>query len=369
MIDFYNKQCSDFGEWARGKEIQRDDDAMEEFVAQHNDPNKISWTRSLKADLRKNKPATFSANHIVTTMYRPFFKQNLYFDRQMNEMVYQIPKIFPTPKVKNLVISVNAGDKSRPFGALIVDLIPQLTVHGAGSPGQGFPLYVYEVADSKGDLFDDDITDGYRRRDAITDHTLNKYHNQYGSDLAKEDIFYFVYGLLHSREYIERYQADLSKMIPRIPLIKDFWGFSKAGRDLAQWHLNYETIAPWELEGLPPTGVSPASLRVEKMRFAKGASDHGKSAIVINSHYTLSGIPEEAYRYTVNGKSAIEWLIDRYQVKVEKDSQIRNDPNLYSDDPRYIIDLVARMVRVSMESVAIIDGLPKLQIVEEDQAN
>jgi predicted helicase len=298
-------------------------------------------------------------------MYRPYFKQNLYFYRQMNERVYQIPKIFPTSASSNLVIGSSGVGVQGNFSTLISEVIPDLNIF----QGQWLPLYLFEEADSKGDLFNDDIADGYRRRNAITDHTLNKYHNQYGSDLSKEDIFYFVYGLLHSREYIERYQADLSKMIPRIPLVKDFWGFSKAGRNLAQWHLNYETISPWELEGLPPTDAKSASLHVEKMRFSKGASDHGKSAIVINSHYTLSGIPEEAYRYTVNGKSAIEWLIDRYQVKVEKDSQIRNDPNLYSDDPRYIIDLVARMVRVSMESVAIIDGLPKLQIVEEDQAN
>jgi predicted helicase len=173
-----------------------------------------------------------------------------------------------------------------------------------------------------------------------------------------------VYGLLHSREYIDRYQADLSKMIPRIPLAKDVWGFSKTGRALAEWHLNYETVKPWELDGLPPAKASAASLRVEKMRFAKGAADHAKSAIVMNSRYTLSGIPEEAYRYTVNGKSAIEWLIDRYQVKTDTASGIVNDPNLYSDDPRYIIDLVARIVRVSMESVAIIDSLPKLEIIE-----
>ena len=361
IIDYYNEQCNDFGKWASTKKLQRDDKAMEAFVAQHNDPTKISWTVNLKSDLRKDKAATFSANHIVTTMYRPYFKQNLYFDRQMNERVYQIPKLFPTSQVENLVISMVGLGASVGFSALITNSIPNLHL---SDTGQCFPLYLYEESTAEGSLFEDDIIDGYRRRDAITDHTLNKYHNQYGSELTKEDIFYFVYGLLHSREYIERYQADLSKMIPRIPLVKDFWGFSKAGRDLAEWHLNYETIAPWELEGLPPAGASPASFRIEKMRFAKGASEHGKSAIVMNSHYTLTGIPEEAYRYTVNGKSAIEWLIDRYQVKVEKDSQILNDPNLYSDNPRYIIDLVSRIIRVSMESVAIIDSLPKLEIIE-----
>jgi predicted helicase len=361
MIDYYNEQRSDFEKWAASKELQRNDSAIEEFVAQHNDPTKISWTRELIADLRKNKSADFQSERIVTTMYRPFFKQYLYFDRQFNNTVYQIPKLFPIASVENLVISTVGLGASVGFSALIAHSVPNLHL---SDTGQCFPLYVYEEASTEGSLFDGDDLDGYRRRDAITDHTLTKYQNQYGGDLTKEDIFYFVYGLLHSREYIDRYQDDLSKMIPRMPLVKDFWGFSTAGRGLAQWHLNYETVTPWELDGLPPTDAKPASLYVEKMRFSKGAADHAKSAIIMNSHHTLSGIPEEAYGYTVNGKSAIEWLIDRYQVKVEKNSKILNDPNLYSDDPRYIIDLVARMVRVSMESVAIIDGLPKLEIVE-----
>ena len=169
---------------------------------------------------------------------------------------------------------------------------------------------------------------------------------------------------MSSPHFQQSYGVELRKDSPRVPLLKNPETYITAGRTLTALQTGYENVEPWPLDGMPPTGASPASLRVEKMRFAKGAVDHGKSAIVMNSHYTLSGIPEEAYRYTVNGKSAIEWLIDRYQVKVEKNSKILNDPNLYSDDPRYIIDLVARMVRVSMESVAIIDGLPKLEIVE-----
>lgn len=365
MIGYFNDCCLSFGAWCNERGLNRDSKEAELFFAEHSDPAKISWTVNLKSDVRKNKTAAFSPEKIVFTSYRPFYKQRLYFDRQLNERVLLVPRLFPTPSAENLVISANAGDKSRPFGPLMVDTIPQLTVHGAGSPGQGFPLYVYEQSQSEATLFESDSpVEGYTRRHAITDFTLDRYRNQYGSDVTKEDIFYFVYGLLHSREYIERYQADLSKMIPRIPLVDDFWGFSKAGRDLAYWHLNYETIDPWELEGLPAEGTPASALRVEKMRFAKNPEGHPKSAIVVNSHITLSGIPEEAYRYTVNGKSAIEWLIDRYQVKTDKASGIVNDPNLYSDDPRYIVDLVARIVRVSMESVAIIDGLPKLSIIE-----
>jgi predicted helicase len=361
MIDEYNRLNSEFGQWCVSNGRPRDEQTMEDFASLNNDESKISWTRGLKADLRKGKSAEFDKSKIVTTMYRPFFKQKLYFDRQLNEMVLQIPKLFPNPSAENIVISMNVGDVRKPFGPIITSVVPNLAL---SDPGQCFPLYVYEEPPEDVSLFDTNETDGLSRRDAITDFTHARYRKQYGNEVAKEDIFYFVYGLLNSREYIHRYQADLSKMMPRIPLVKDFWGFSTAGRNLAEWHLNYETVEPWELDGLPPAKASAASFRVEKMKFAKSAGDHSKSTIIVNSQYTLAGIPEDAYRYTVNGKSAIEWLIDRYQVKTDKASGILNDPNLYSDDPRYIIDLVARIVRVSMESVAIIDSLPKLEIID-----
>ena len=361
MIRYYNEQVATFGQWCASNNLQRDDLAMEQYVAANNDSTKISWTTNLKSDLRKDKSARFDEERIVTTMYRPFFKQKLYFDRQLNERVLQIPRLFPNPDAQNVVISMVGVGAAVGFSSLVTNVIPNLHL---SDTGQCFPLYVYEEVTEEARLFDMDEAGGLTRRHAITDSTLIRYQSKYGSELSKEDIFYLVYGLLHSREYVDRYQADLTKMIPRVPMVKDFWGFSKAGRSLAEWHLNYETIKPWELEGQPSQDSNAASLRVEKMRFAKGADVHAKSAIAVNNHYTLSGIPEETYRYIVNGKSAIEWLIDRYQVKTEKDSGILNDPNLYSDDPRYIIDLVARMVRVSMESVAIIDNLPKLEIIE-----
>jgi predicted helicase len=361
MIDEFNHLNTEFGQWCATNERQRDAASMEEYTSLNNDESRISWTVNLKADLSKDKPLEFDESKIVTTMYRPFFKQKLYFDRRLNERVLQIPKLFPNPSAENIIISAVGVGASVRFSSLVTNAVPNLHL---SDTGQNFPLYLYEESNIEANLFDLDDESELTRRDAITDFTHARYQKRYGSEIAKEDIFYFVYGLLHSREYMERYQDDLSKMIPRIPLVKDFWGFSKAGRSLADWHLNYETVEPWELDGLPPAKASAASLRVEKMKFAKSAGDHPKSAIIVNSHYTLSGIPEDAYRYTVNGKSAIEWLIDRYQVKTDKASGILNDPNLYSDDPRYIIDLVARMVRVSMESVAIIDSLPKLEIIE-----
>jgi predicted helicase len=361
MIGEFNRLNSEFGQWCATNGRQRDDMAVEEFTNKNNDESRINWTVSLKGDLRKGKTLEFDESKIVTTMYRPFFKQRLYFDRRLNERVYQLPKVFPTADSENIGISINVADPRKPFGAFITRVVPSLTL---SDPGQYFPLDVYEESSVEESLFGNEESHGFKQHDGITDFTLTRYQKQFGGELSKEDVFYFVYGLLHSREYIDRYEADLSKMIPRIPLVKDFWGFSKAGRNLAEWHLDYETVEPWELEGLPPAKASAASLRVEKMKFAKSAGDHPKSAIIVNSKYTLAGIPEDAYRYTVNGKSAIEWLIDRYQVKTDKASGILNDPNLYSDDPRYIIDLVARMVRVSVESVAIIESLPKLEIIE-----
>lgn len=226
-------------------------------------------------------------------------------------------------------------------------------------------MYSYESMNDDGGLFvEGDLVDGYIRQDAITDATLTRYRAAYGSEVTKEEIFFFVYGLLHSPDYVERYQADLRKMIPRIPLVKDFRGFSTAGRALAEWHLGYESVDPWPLEGLPGADAPAPMLRVEKMRWAKSGSATDRSKLIVNSHVTLSGIPEEALRYTLGGKSALDWLVDRYQVSQDKASGIVNDPNLYSEDPRYIVDLVARMVRVSVESVRIIEALPALEIIE-----
>ena len=331
---------------------------METYVAGHNDPTRISWTRALKADLRKGKAAKFDPERIVTTMYRPYFKQHLYFDRQLNDMVYQIPRLFPTPDITNLVICGTGVGASRDFSALMVDLIPNLDLI---EKGQGFPLYVYDKADDDPALFTTEgRIAGFTRRHAITDATLERYQARDGDTVTKEDIFYHVYGLLHSPDYIERYRDSLSKMIPRIPMVDDFWAFAKAGRDLAKWHLSYETVDPWPVTGLPGPEASPDELRVTKMRIPKNQP----SRIIINPQITFDDIPDEAWQYTVNGKTALHWLIDRYQVKVDKASQILNDPSLYSDDPRYIVDLVARMVRVSVESVQIIEGLPKVSIIE-----
>jgi predicted helicase len=356
MVHFYDQQLGEFANWLKVHGGQRTPEAVDEFIER--EPTKISWTRSLKGDLRKAKRAELRPEGAVQSMYRPFCKQWLYFDRQLNEMVYQIPKLFPTPDHANTVVHMSTGDARRPFSALISDVIPDSHLHDIG---QCFPLYYYEEASAEVGLFAEEAsTGGYVRRDAITHGTLEGYQERYGREVSKEDIFYYVYGLLHSAEYRERYAADLKKMIPRLPMAPDFWAFSKAGRELAGFHLNYESIDLWPLDGLPPAGSAPDQLRVEKMRFAGSGRSEDRGTIVFNSHVTLRGIPKEAYDYQVNGKSAIEWLMDRYEVKMHKDSGIRNDPNLWSDDPRYVVDLVARIVRVSVETMRIVGTLPSI---------
>jgi len=180
---------------------------------------------------------------------------------------------------------------------------------------------------------------------------------KYGPRVTKEDIFYYVYGFLHSPDYRTRFASDLKKALPRIPLVEkpaDFWDFSKAGRELAKLHINYETVEPYPLE----EHGSGTDLRVEKMRFP---SKTDKSTIIYNSTLTLAGIPTRAYEYVVNGKSVLEWLMDRYQVTIHPDSKIKNDPNDWCQEqgsPRYIVDLVKRIVTVSLKTLDIVESLP-----------
>jgi len=225
-----------------------------------------------------------------------------------------------------------------------------------------FPLYTYEKSEptDQTSLF---LTEtGYTKKENIPDTILSDFRNTYQDQtITKEDIFYYVYGILHSPEYKQRFAADLKKMLPRIPHAVDFHRFSTAGRNLAHWHLNYEKIEPYPLEEFKSELYLEAKdYRVSKMKFGVKNKAIDKTAIVYNSKITLTGIPLQAYEYIVNGKPALEWIMERYQITVDKDSQIRNDPNDWSDDPRYIIDLIKRIVRVSVESVKIVNSLPPL---------
>jgi predicted helicase len=252
--------------------------------------------------------------------------------------------------------------------ALMLNCVSDLQIDGGA---QCFPLYYYEEA-LQDDLLGKTGESGFVRRDAITDAALaafrKTYPNQRGGDIGKEDLFYYVYGVLHSPEYRQRFEADLKKQLPRIPYARDFWAFSKAGRELAQWHVNYESVEPYPLQHAGQLDLGDAALyRVQKMAWAKRRVDgkliEDKTTLIYNSRLTLTGIPPEALEYIVNGKPALEWIMERYQVTTDKDSGIVNDPNDWAaehDDPAYIFNLVKRIVRVSVETVRIVKSLPAL---------
>ena len=359
MADFYNEQVRAYEKLCRDKPKAEWID-VDRFI--DNSPTKISWSRGTKNGLRRLTYRDFDPSSIVESMYRPYCKQWLYFDKYFNEMVLRIPKIFPPGIVDNKVICVPGVGASKEFSAVMANVIPDLNLQNAGC--QCFPLYFYEKVDvAEGQFPEMAIKDDYIRRDAIVDSVLVDFRRKYDVGVSKEDILYYIYGVFHSREYRRRFEANLKKMLPRIPMAKDFWAFSKAGRDLAHWHLNYESVEPYPLhESSSRLSLDPKEdYRVRKMTFGRLAREVDKTTIIYNSNITLSGIPLEAYDYVVNGRSALEWIMDRYQFTKDKDSHITNDPNGWSDDPRYILDLVKRIVRVSVETMKIVDGLPPLE--------
>jgi predicted helicase len=330
------------------------------------DAKRISWTRSLKASASSQKAIEFKREQVVDSAYRPFNRQWLYFDRRLNEMVNRVPSFFPTPLHANVVISSTGVADRKGYSALVADAVPNMHLTDTS---QCFPLYHYEkpdpAADPQSTLFaDTEAPDehGYIRRDAITDWALETFQSHYADEtITKEDIFWFVYGVLHSPEYKRRFAANLKKMLPRVPFAADFWAFSKAGRELGQWHLDYETVEPWPMkEERKRLVMEGDDYRVKKMAFGKAGGKPDKTVIIYNHNLVLREIPIEAYEYVVNGKSAIEWVMERYAVTTDKASGIKNDPNDWSEDPRYILDLLKRVVRVSVETVRIVGGLPAL---------
>ena len=374
MIAFYNSEVKRFNKTHPGLNKKAREAKTDDFVDP--DRTKIAWTRSLKQELAKDRKFEFEADCLMPSSYRPFTKQWLYFNRRFNEMVYQMPQIFPDADVENLVIMATAKG-SKTFSCVMSNAIPDLNSMEAGA--QCFPLYLYEGADAseaeecKGsDLFGGDGGTTKRRREAITDEGLTHFRAAYpGEKIGKEDIFYYVYGLLHSPEYRERFADNLVKELPRIPCVRkvaDFWAFSKAGRALADLHLNYETVEPYpvKLEVAGDGRLSDEDFRVEQMRYGKNGKDKDLTALHYNEKITVTGIPAEAYEYVVNGKPALDWVIERQRVKIDKDSGIVNDANDWAGETmgnsRYPLELFQRVITVSLETMKIVRALPTLDL-------
>jgi predicted helicase len=347
MVDFYNSQIG---------RPEPDYDAR-----------KIAWSSSLMAVFERGEKIKFEEGRIVNASYRPFVKQNLYIGEKLIHRRGQFHEFFPIVDSKNFLICVSGLGGTKEHSVFIVDRVVDLNCLDAGT--QCFPLYYYEESTSKQrDMFSAPAAN-YVRKDGVSDFILAKAREQYGATITKEDIFYYVYGLLHSREYRSKFGDDLKKSLPRIPLVfegKDFWAFSEAGRKLADLHLNYETVPG--LETVEILG-DKSKLQVKKMSFE---GKNNRNSIIYNTHITIKNIPPRVYEYIVNGKSAVEWVMERYQVKTDKDSGIVNDPNAWAEEcgkPDYILQLLLSVRAVSVKTMDIVEGLPKLSYFGAESAD
>ena len=319
---------------------------------------KISWSDGLKQALKRKIFLEYNYNQIVKSVYRPYCLEYLYYDKYLNERTYQIPKIFPTANHKNLLICVSGIGGLKNFSVLITNYIPCLDMI---EKSQCFPLYYYEQREKvEQSLFDNEQNE-YIRHDGITDFIFNQAKELYGDKVTKEDIFFYVYGFLHLPKYRQEFSADLKKSLPRLFLVdepKVFWQISKAGRDLADIHLNYENQkAP---EGVVIEGDC-GNYTVSKMKFLKKDQ---KDTIIYNSDITIKNIPLEVYNYIVNGRSPVEWIMERYQIKIDKASGIENNPNDWATEhnqPRYILDLLLSVMTVSLKTQEIVNSLPDVK--------
>ena len=334
MSEIYNTEVD---RWKRQE--NRKTTNVDDFVFY--DDTKISWSRDLKVKLKRGTIAEYVEHKVRTSLYRPFTKLNLYFDRTINDVVYVFPSIFPTPETEteNRVICLTTLGSKKSFHCLMTKQLTDLHITG---DSQCFPFYTYNE-------------DGTNRRENITDWALTEFRTHYSDDtITKWDIFHYNYALLHHPIYREKYEMNLKRDLPHIPFTEDFRGFAEAGAALADLHINYESAPKYDkLKYIETPGV-PIDWRVEKMRLSKDITQ-----LKYNDFLTLDGIPAEAYEYRLGNRSALEWVIDQYRVKTDKRSGIVNDPNREAE-PRYIVDLIGRVIHVSLKTVEIVAGLPSL---------
>ncbi len=352
-VNFYNSQVEAF----KNEKMKNSNIKLKDFV--NNDPTKISWSSSLLPNLERGNFAKYEGDKIYDAIYRPYCTQYLYYGDKFIHRRGQSENLHPKG-LKNSVIYVHGLGGNKQHSTLITNKILDLNCLEAGA--QGLPLCYYEEIDKQSQSLFDHANDGekdYVKRDGISDFILKRAIKQYGKNVSKEDIFYYVYGFLHIPKYREEFAADLKKMLPKLPLIdnvKQFWEISKIGRQLSDLHINYEDIESYS--DVKIIGEDTEFYTVQKMKFP---NKDQKDTIIFNSKIKITNIPEIAYEYTVNGKSAIEWIMERYQITINKDSRIKNDPNDWCDEvgnPRYILDLLLSVINVSVQTVNLVNSLP-----------
>ena len=336
MIDYYNKERKNYAETGQDLKV---------------DMTNISWSRGLKNKAMNNIEIKADSTKIIKSIYRPFIRENYYFDSAIVESPGKSSDLFLED---NKVIALSGIGANKEFSALMLDSIPCLDTI---EKGQCFPMYWYEKNNEQTLFGDSNII----KHDGISNYIQKKAEQVYGCTIEKIDLFYYVYGILHSNDYKKSFESDLKKGLPRIPLVdsyEDFITFSKAGKKLADLHLKYEKVEPYSKCRIM---VYPdANYYVTKMKFGKNKN---KNIIEYNEKITISNIPDKAYEYVVNGKSAIEWIMERYSITTDKNSGIVNNPNDWCkevNDEKYIYNLLLRIINVSVKTVDIVNSLPKL---------
>jgi len=310
-------------------------DNIDDFVSY----DKLKWSSTLKVHLRQGAYAEYDSGKIRLALYRPFCARWLFYDNVLLDRPGLFRRFLPHEETgrENPILCTSGIGSHKPFHVIATRWLPSFDLL---EKTPCFPFYVYNE-------------DGTNRRENVTDWALKHFREHYGDKkISKWDIFHYVYGVLHHPGYRERFAENLKRELPRVPLAPDFRAFADAGRELARLHLDYEELEPYELDWLESPDV-PLSYRVEKMRLSKD-----KTSLKVNDSLTLAGIPPEVFDYRLGNRSALEWVIDQYRVKTDKRSGITSDPNR-PDDPEYIVRLVGQVVRVSLETVRIVRGLPE----------
>ncbi len=322
---------------------------IEDIVRRHS--SNLRWDREVKNNLKRCRLISYAGDKIWSVQYRPYVKQHCYVEYLLASNKYKWDSFFPTSGTHNRTICVPGIGSNNPFSVLITDSMPD---HGLAA--QCFPRYHYEVTDQKrlpSPIFSID------RMDNITDAALNTFQTHYGDHaITKDHLFDYVYGLLHAPSYVRRFANDLSKGLPRIPFAPDFHAFARAGRELADLHLGYEQGPEYSLE-IKCSGLGepqPDDFRIGR---SKMCFDEDGTVLKINDRVRLTGIPPSAHEYQVNGRSPLEWFIDRYRVTQDTQSGIVNDPNGWFRDPRDLVAAIRRIVHVSVETRRIVDNLPE----------
>ena len=331
-------------------------DYMVDDIAKRFSSN-VRWDRELKNNLRRRRITAYSPDRIWRTQYRPFIKQNNYVDYVFVNNKARMESIFPTASAPNRAIGIPGIGSTKPFSTLLTETMPDLEVV---AKSQWFPRYRFTVPKNSQPTLLDGHSERVVRVDNISDTALATFSQHYqDAEITKDAVFDYVYGVLHAPTYRERFANNLSKALPRIPFAPDFTAFAEAGQDLAALHLGYETCAehPLEIVAAKPGKVPSQHFRLTKrgMRFAKDDT----SVLILNEHVRLAGIPSEAHAYVVNGRTPLEWFIDRYRVTRDRESGIVNDPNDWFSKPEDLVAAIRRIVHVSVQTTRIVAGLPE----------